>query len=156
MQGARILLIEDDAAIATVVRVAVESEGAQLDVATTLAQRNALLSERRYDVILSDVMLPDGNGLSDLRKVAVQDDDAIPVIVLSAQNTLDTAVRAEAEGAFDYLPKPFDLDELIHGLRAALRAALRRRQHRRATEPRRAWPRFCHVRCGPCGRVAVH
>ena len=121
MQGARILLIEDDAAIATVVRVAVESEGAQLDVATTLAQRNALLSERRYDVILSDVMLPDGNGLSDLRKVAVQDDDAIPVIVLSAQNTLDTAVRAEAEGAFDYLPKPFDLDELIHGLRAALR-----------------------------------
>ncbi len=126
MHGAHILLIEDDAAIATVIRVAIESEGAQLDIVTSLAGRDQKLATTRYDAIITDVILPDGNGLDGLGRLTEHAQGATPVIVLSAQNTLDTALRAESEGAFDYLPKPFDLDELVASLQAALaRSAIR-------------------------------
>lgn len=121
LQGARILLVEDDSAIATVIRVALEGEGLLLDAVDTLAARDRALSAGHYDAIVTDVMLPDGNGLVGLRQLTDASERLPPVIVLSAQNTLDTAVRASEEGAFDYLPKPFDLDELIDALKAALR-----------------------------------
>lgn len=123
MSGSHILLVEDDNAIATVIRVALEGEGAQLDAVDTLAARDQALAASRYDAIVTDVILPDGNGLTGLRELRDAGEKLPPVIVLSAQNTLDTAVRASEEGAFDYLPKPFDLDELIEALRAALRRA---------------------------------
>lgn len=126
MRGANILLVEDDNAIATVVRVAIEGEGARLCHVATLAARDAALASDRFDAIITDVMLPDGNGLDGLSSRIGSDATAAPVIVLSAQNTLDTAVRAESEGAFDYLPKPFDLDELTATLRAALVRAAQR------------------------------
>lgn len=119
--GARILLIEDDVAIATVIRVALEGEGLLLDAVESIAARDRSLASGQYDAIITDVMLPDGNGLDGLRDLADAKKALPPVIVLSAQNTLDTAVRASEEGAFDYLPKPFDLDELIDALKAALR-----------------------------------
>ena len=125
MHGARILVVEDDTAVATVIRVAVAAEGAETAVVDTLAARDRLLADNRFDAVITDVMLPDGNGLDGLaERTAAPDMPA--VIVLSAQNTLDTAVRATEEGAFDYLPKPFDLDELL----AAVRAAVRRRAAR--------------------------
>ncbi|MEQ1724327.1 MAG: sigma-54 dependent transcriptional regulator [Sphingopyxis sp.] len=133
MKHARILLVEDDAAITTVIRVALEGEGAQLDAVSTLAMRDRKLAANRYDAIITDVMLPDGNGLNHLADIVTGEDGVTPVIVLSAQNTLDTAVRAEAEGAFDYLPKPFDLDELIAALRAAV--------NRLASNPQAVSPR---------------
>ena len=119
--GARILLIEDDVAIATVIRVALEGEGLLLDAVESIAARDRSLASGQYDAIITDVMLPDGNGLVGLKDLADAKKSLPPVIVLSAQNTLDTAVRASEEGAFDYLPKPFDLDELIDALKAALR-----------------------------------
>lgn len=119
MQRRGILLVEDDAAIAVVIRVALESEACDLDVAGTIAQRDNALATRNYDAIITDVMLPDGNGLKDLNTLRDASGALPPVIVLSAQNTLDTAVRASAEGAFDYLPKPFDLDELVQAVRSA-------------------------------------
>lgn len=121
IRDARILLIEDDVAIATVIRVAIEGEGACLDVVTTIAARNTALESNLYDLIITDVMLPDGNGLSGLSNLSNQGNPLPPVVVLSAQNTLDTAVRAAEEGAFDYLPKPFDLDDLIDALSSARR-----------------------------------
>ncbi len=117
----QVLLIEDDSAITTVVRVALKAAGMVIDAVATIAARDTALADRAYDVIITDVMLPDGNGLDTLAGVL----DALPVrppvIVLSAQNTLDTAVRAAQEGAFEYLPKPFDLDELVDVVRAAMR-----------------------------------
>ena len=120
MRSTRILLVEDDVAITTVIRVAVEGEGAKLDAVSTLAERDRMLAKNHYDAIITDVILPDGNGLHNLAQIVASPSGIIPVVVLSAQNTLDTAVRAESEGAFDYLPKPFDLDELIASLRAAV------------------------------------
>jgi two-component system nitrogen regulation response regulator GlnG len=70
-----------------------------------------LLAQGRYDVMLTDVLLADGDGLASMAAVREHAPD-MPVIVLSAQNTLDTAVRASESEAFEYFPKPFDLDEL--------------------------------------------
>jgi two-component system nitrogen regulation response regulator GlnG len=68
--------------------------------------------------MLTDVILEDGDGLASLAAVRARAPD-MPVIVLSAQNTLDTAVRASESDAFEYFPKPFDLDELVHAVRQA-------------------------------------
>jgi two-component system, NtrC family, nitrogen regulation response regulator GlnG len=120
MKPHRILLVEDDGAIAVVIRVALEAEKFELEVAGTIAQRDQALAAGRYDAIITDVILPDGNGLQGLGEIKDSSGLQPPVIVLSAQNTLDTAVRASAEGAFDYLPKPFDLDELVSAVRSAV------------------------------------
>ena len=113
------LLVEDDGAIATVIRTALAEESFAVDVCDTVAERDRLLAANRYDVMLTDVMLLDGDGIETLG--AVQEAcPSMPIIILSAQNTLDTAVRATSRGAFEYFPKPFDLDELV---RAANQAA---------------------------------
>jgi two-component system nitrogen regulation response regulator GlnG len=68
------------------------------------------------------VILTDGDGIETLGRVRDAAPD-MPVIILSAQNTLDTAVRASDTGAFEYFPKPFDIDELARTVRQAVGAA---------------------------------
>ncbi len=115
----RILLVEDDAAIATVITAALEDEGFAVDRAAGIAERDARLERETYAAMLTDVALADGDGLASLSAVRERRPE-LPVIVLSAQNTLDTAVRATELSAFEYFPKPFDLDELV---RAVVQAA---------------------------------
>lgn len=119
--GKSILLVEDDRAIGQVIMAALEAEGFSVDHCVSIARRDALLANNRYAAILTDVMLEDGDGIATLDGVVAEYPD-VPVIVLSAQNTLDTAVRASDAGAYEYFPKPFDLDELI---RAVLQAVAR-------------------------------
>ena len=118
-----LLLVEDDAAIATVITAALEDEGFAITHCTSIRSRDERLDEGEYDVMVTDVMLEDGDGLVSLNAVREGAPD-MPVIVLSAQNTLDTAVRASDSDAFEYFPKPFDLDELV---RAVIQAAETRR-----------------------------
>lgn len=115
----RILLVEDDHAIARVVTAALSAEGYAIDRCSSVAARDRFLADNDYVAMLTDVMLEDGDGLSTLGPV-VRDNEAMPIIVLSAQNTLDTAVRASDSGAFEYFPKPFDLDELTAAVRQAI------------------------------------
>ena len=115
----RALLVEDDAAIAMVITAALEDEAFSVDRCDRIAERDRLLAANEYDVMLTDVMLLDGDGIETLGQVHAAHPD-MPIIILSAQNTLDTAVRASDTGAFEYFPKPFDLDELV---RAACQAA---------------------------------
>jgi two-component system nitrogen regulation response regulator GlnG len=110
-----ILLVEDDAAIATVITAALSEEGFTVDRSASIAERDRLLAANRYDAMLTDVMLVDGDGLSTLARVQERF-TGMPVIVLSAQNTLDTAVRATEHAAFEYFPKPFDLEELVRAV----------------------------------------
>jgi two-component system, NtrC family, nitrogen regulation response regulator GlnG len=116
-----VLLVEDDSAIVTVITAALEDEGFAITHCASISERDRLLAERRYDVMLTDVMLEDGDGLNGLAGVRALAGD-LPVIVLSAQNTLDTAVRASESDAFEYFPKPFDLDDLVHAVRQAASA----------------------------------
>ena len=117
-KGKTILLVEDDPAIAMIIRETLVGECGHFASVASLAERNAWLADHRVDLVITDVVLPDGDGIDSLAHAGI--DPATPVIVLSAQNTLDTAVRATGIGSYDYLPKPFDLDELTASVRAAL------------------------------------
>jgi two-component system nitrogen regulation response regulator GlnG len=113
-----VLLADDDAAIRTVVGRALSRAGCQVEAAASAQGLMRLVGSGRGDVLVTDVMLPDGDGLALLPRIRAARPD-LPVIVISAQSTLATAVRAEQGGAFDYLPKPFDLDALVRAVSAA-------------------------------------
>ncbi|MCU6452623.1 nitrogen regulation protein NR(I) [Sphingomonas sp. A2-49] len=115
----RILVVDDDAAIRTVVAQALRRAGHEVQTAETLAQLDRALATRVPDVLVTDVVLPDGDGIERVREVG-QRLPQLPIIILSAQNTLTTAVRAAEVGAYEYLPKPFDLDDLTRAVAGAL------------------------------------
>ncbi|MCA1662399.1 MAG: sigma-54 dependent transcriptional regulator [Novosphingobium sp.] len=117
-----VLLVEDDASIATVITAALEAEDFSVAHSDTIAGRDAALAESEFAALLTDVVLPDGDGIASLDRVRAAH-PALPVIVLSAQNTLDTAVRASDTDPFEYFPKPFDLDELLRAVRQAVGSA---------------------------------
>ena len=117
--GGRILVCDDDAAIRTVVREALRRAGHTVETAASAADLRRTIRTFRPQVLLTDVILPDGNGL-DLVPELLADHPHMPIIVLSAQNTFTTAMRATEQGAFDYLPKPFDLGELAQAVEDAL------------------------------------
>jgi two-component system nitrogen regulation response regulator GlnG len=114
-----VIVADDDAAIRTVVRQALTRAGHEVKLTDTAAGLVKLIEEGLGDVVVTDVILPDANGLDTIpRLLALR--PGLRVIVMSAQNTLSTAVRATEQGAFDYLPKPFDLNELTRSVAAAL------------------------------------
>ncbi|MGB3847484.1 MAG: response regulator, partial [Sphingopyxis sp.] len=129
MNGKTILLVEDDPTIALIIRETLAEECGVFASVASVAERNVWLAAHNPDLIITDVVLPDGDGIDSLPGAGV--DPQVPVIVLSAQNTLDTAVRATGIGSYDYLPKPFDLEDLI----ASVRAALGRRRAEPAAAP---------------------
>jgi two-component system nitrogen regulation response regulator GlnG len=117
-----IIVADDDAAIRTVVRRALSRAGYAVRATETAAGLARLIDDGVGDVVISDVMFPDGNGLDGLPGLLARR-PGLKVIVVSAQNTLSTAVRATEAGAFDYLPKPFDLDELVRAVASAVDAS---------------------------------
>ncbi|ABC63347.1 sigma-54-dependent transcriptional regulator [Erythrobacter litoralis] len=121
-----ILVVEDDESIATVIVSALEGEGYAVDQCASIARRDDLLAARNYAAMLTDVILEDGDGIASLDRVRAAH-SAMPIIILSAQNTLDTAVRASENDAFEYFPKPFDLEELIRAVRQAAGAGKQER-----------------------------
>jgi len=117
-----VLLVEDDASIALVITAALEAEGFDVVHCDTIAERDRLLANGTFAALVTDVILPDGDGIETLGLVRERY-RAMPIIILSAQNTLDTAVRASDTGAFEYFPKPFDIDELARTVRQAVGAS---------------------------------
>ncbi len=114
-----VIVADDDAAIRTVVRQALIRAGFQVRLTDTIAGLFDLVSAGIGNVVISDVVLPDGNGLDALAPLLALR-PGLRVIIISAQNSLSTAVRATEQGAFDYLPKPFDLNELVRSVQSAL------------------------------------
>lgn len=115
----KVLVVEDDESIAIVITAALEAEGFEVEHCDSIADRDRLLASTSFAALVTDVMLPDGDGIETLGLVR-QIRPVMPIIILSAQNTLDTAVRASDTGAFEYFPKPFDLDELARTVRQAV------------------------------------
>ena len=114
----RVLVVDDDAAIRTVVTQALRRAGHEVTAVGSLAALDRALTDLP-DVLVTDVVLPDGDGLDHLATVLATRPD-LPAIVLSARNTLTTAIRATQAGAYEYLPKPFDLDVLTQAVSGAL------------------------------------
>jgi two-component system nitrogen regulation response regulator GlnG len=114
-----VLVVDDDAAIRTVVAQALRRGDHDVTTADSLAALERALAANVPDVLITDVVLPDGDGIDHIRGVAARF-PTLPIIVLSAQNTLTTAVRAAEVGAYEYLPKPFDLDVLARAVTGAL------------------------------------
>ena len=109
---AQILVADDDRAIRTVLSQALARDGHNVRATGTAAQLWQWVEDGQGDLVITDVVMPDGSGLDLLPRIRKQR-PGLRIIVMSAQNTLLTAVKATERGAFDYLPKPFDLRELI-------------------------------------------
>ena len=119
MNEATILIADDDRAIRTVLTQAFGRLGYRVRAAGNAATLWRWISDGEGDVVITDVVMPDENGLDlvpRIRKLRPE----LRVIVMSAQNTLLTAVKATERGAFEYIPKPFDLKELIGIVQRAL------------------------------------
>jgi len=122
---ATILVADDDSAIRTVLTQALSRKGYEVRTTGNTATLWRWVSDGDGDLVITDVAMPDGNGLDLLPQIRKRRDD-LRVIVMSAQNTLLTAVKAAERGAFEYLPKPFDLPELLDVVDRALTADLTR------------------------------
>ncbi len=119
-----ILIADDDRTIRTVLTQALTRAGCKVHATSSLVTLLRWVKEGKGDLIITDVMMPDGNGLEALPKIAKQRPD-LPVIVISAQNNIMTAIHAAEAEAFDYLPKPFDLPDLMKRSARALKSKSR-------------------------------
>jgi two-component system, NtrC family, nitrogen regulation response regulator GlnG len=119
MADPTVIVADDDAGIRTVISRALSREGYRVQATGTAATLWRWIEDGTGDVAILDVVLPDENALDLLPRIK-QRRPGLPVIMMSAQNTLLTAVRATERGAFDYLPKPFDLAQLVTMVKRAL------------------------------------
>ena len=113
----RILLIEDDLALGAAVRDQIVADAASVDWVKTLAAAEETRRAAVYELILLDLMLPDGRGLDFLRALR-RSGDVTPVVILTARDQISDRIAGLNAGADDYLVKPFDLSELSARIRA--------------------------------------
>lgn len=128
-----VLVADDDRTIRTVLTQALTRAGCKVHATSSLVTLMRWVEEGKGDLVISDVVMPDGNGLEALPRITKMR-PGLPVIVISAQNTIMTAIQAAEAEAFDYLPKPFDLPDLMK--RSARALDVKRRAPKPAPAPR--------------------
>ena len=119
--SAKILVADDDKSIRTVLSQALSRQGYDVEITDGTKTLWQWVEAGKGDVVITDVIMPDGNGLDLVTRIREVRPE-LPIIVMSAQNTLKTAIQATERGAFDYLPKPFDLKVLMSSVERALTA----------------------------------
>src|ERR1700753_25933 len=119
MAAATILVADDDSAIRTVLHQALARAGYNVRTTGTAAGLWKLIAAGEGNVAITDVVLPDESGFDLIPRIK-RLRPKLPVLVMSAQNTLLTAITAAERGAFEYLPNPFDLKELTNVVQRAL------------------------------------
>src|ERR1700689_3859724 len=112
MPAGSILVADDDTAIRTVLNQALSRAGYEVRLTGNAATLWRWVSQGEGDLVITDVLLPDESAFDLLPRIKKARPD-LPIIIMSAQNTFMTAIRASERGAYEYLPKPFDLKELI-------------------------------------------
>ncbi len=118
-EGALVLLAEDDRSLRLVLATALEEAGFAVEAVSSRRALEERIEQGLGDVLVTDVLMPDGSGLDLLPVVAARRPD-LKTIVISAHSTLSTAMAATRGGAFDYLAKPFDMHVLVETVRRAL------------------------------------
>ncbi|WP_435132194.1 nitrogen regulation protein NR(I) [Plesiomonas shigelloides] len=135
MTKGRVWVVDDDSAIRWVLDKALSSSQIRCETFDSAAAVLDALQQSKPDVLLSDIRMPGMDGLTLLGQLQ-QQAPQLPVIIMTAHSDLDAAVSAYQRGAFDYLPKPFDLDEAVALVERALQHSLeQRQQHTPANEP---------------------
>ncbi len=134
MSRGTVLVADDDTAIRTVLNQALVRAGYAPRVTGNAATLWRWVSDGDGDVIITDVVMPDENAFDLIPRIKRLRPD-LPIIVMSAQNTLMTALSAAEKGAYEYLPKPFDLNELISVVGRALAEPTRLAKPRPAADP---------------------
>ena len=119
MSLSTVLIADDDKAIRTILSHALGRAGYETRTTGNASTLWSWISEGEGDLVITDVVMPDENGLDLIPRIKKIRPD-LQVIAMSAQNTIMTAVNATQRGAFEYLPKPFDLTELINVVKKAL------------------------------------
>src|SRR3569833_4350471 len=120
--AATILVADDDRAIRVVLSQALGQLGHNVRAASDATTLWQWVRDGEGDVVITDVVMPDENALDLIPRIRERRPE-LPIIVMSAQNTLVTAIRATERGAFEYLPKPFDLTVLMSAVERALAEA---------------------------------
>jgi two-component system nitrogen regulation response regulator GlnG len=118
MEGT-VIVADDDRTIRTVLSQALTRAGARVRSTATISTLWRWIEEGEGDCVVTDVMMPDGDALDILPAIRKRRPE-LPVIVMSAQNTVMTAIRAAEAGAYEYMPKPFDLKEVLMQVSKAL------------------------------------
>src|SRR6184192_3917569 len=113
MEPARILVVDDEAAILRLLKEALTQWGYQVTGASSGAEALQALRGDMFDAVITDIRMPDMNGLELLKEIK-RHDESVEVVVMTGYPTIASAVEALKEGAFDYLSKPLLLDELRH------------------------------------------
>ena len=126
--NATILIADDDSAIRTVLNQALGRAGYEVRTTGTAAGLWRWIAAGDGNLVITDVVLPDESGFDLIPRIKRIRPD-LPILVMSAQNTLLTAITAAERGAFEYLPKPFDLKELVQVVQRALASPGRTREH---------------------------
>jgi DNA-binding response OmpR family regulator len=116
----RVLVVEDEKKTASFVRKALQAEGFAVDLVSNGEDALAMIQGGPFDVVVLDIMLPGRDGLSVLRQLR-QRQHPVPVLLLSARGHVEERIEGLNAGADDYLPKPFELGELIARVRALIR-----------------------------------
>lgn len=116
----KLLVVEDNARLSGVMSKLLRDAGMTADIVGTLVDARAALAMGGYDLVLLDLALPDGNGLSLMQEMRARKDQT-PILVATASGDVSERVRLLNAGADDYLVKPFNFDELLARIRAVLR-----------------------------------
>ncbi|MGG4266263.1 response regulator transcription factor [Peribacillus simplex] len=116
----RILVVEDEIQIATILKIELEYEGYEVLVAHTGKSGLEAALQENLDLVLLDVMLPELNGIEVLRRIR-NENSLLPIILLTARNITMDKVAGLDQGANDYITKPFEIDELLARIRSAIR-----------------------------------
>ncbi|MGD1922849.1 MAG: nitrogen regulation protein NR(I) [Paracoccaceae bacterium] len=123
-QGMTVLLADDDRSIRTVLNQALSRMGCRVRATGSCNALWRMIDEGEGDLVVTDVHMPDGDAL-DLLPAIRRKRPELPVIVMSAQNTVMTAIKAAEVGAYEYLPKPFDLKELLGFVQSGLEGVVK-------------------------------
>jgi nitrogen regulation protein NR(I) len=124
----QILVVDDEANLRRVLSAQLSREGYEVHTAEDGEAALSYLKEHHIDLVITDLRMPRMNGL-DLLRAALRDDPTLPVVILTAHGTVDNAVEALKTGAFDYITKPFDQDEVRMVVQKALRTRALSSQH---------------------------
>lgn len=119
MPHERILVIDDEESICQILAVILSKESYLVDTVTTAAQAIEMISEKDFDLVLCDIRMPDMDGI-ELLKMLKEEHSSLMVIMMTAFGTLENAVEAMREGAYDYLSKPIKAKEIILHVQKAL------------------------------------